>query len=209
MKGVPLFAPILALLAAPALGEQAGAQGIGSFIETVVASIGPDGFVDMSGYDCRLVHTSVDGSTLSDCRDGATGIGFLHIRSKTADDLSVSIVVHAAKPKDGPQSPDLVVHDTQGFEALKATFSAFSTNGPLAEMASCRIERGEEQPAADDAVVFGIQNPATGTPVGFLFAGRDDQRRAMLEAQDPKNDGSIVGTILIFNRLDMVCEAMD
>ncbi len=57
-------------------------------------------------------------------------------------------------------------------------------------------------------MVFGIRTLPDGTPVGFLFAGRDEQRRALLVAPNLGDGGNTFQTILSVDRLERGCKVV-
>jgi hypothetical protein len=186
----PLGLPVLADTASP----------IARFVENAIGALGLDGRMDMARFACATEPSASD-NILSQCKDTGTGIRFLHIASGMGDDVSVSIILQSGTAGGA----DLAVQDRTGFEAQKAAFKALLTDGPLAAMPRCKIEGNPKS----TAVLFAVKNPATRTPIGFLFAGPDDQAIAVLDAPDPSADGTIVGTILIMNRLNLSCDPVE
>lgn len=184
-------AALLALgLSAPAQGE-----GLEALVGAVLAAVQADGSLDLTGFSC--VQSLQGDDTIHDCRDPASGLGFMHLRDSSGDAMSVSI----EKGASSPARSGVLVADRAAFDGLEAEFLALGQSPLIQGLTRC----APPTPGSTAALI--VRAEPSGVPVALGFGRLDDASNAALDA--PGNDGAILSAIVMPILTDYDCRPYD
>jgi hypothetical protein len=191
----------LALLAAaPAHAEATGAERLGQFTDRVMGAFSPEGRFDPVGFGCAE-GVAVDPG-LQECRDPASGLGFLFLPSDSGDDLSVTVT----RKDPAALATDLQILDRAEAEALRSAFVALPDAAPFAGLPRCTTGGNRKDDKEVAPASFAVVHPLGGQPVTFIFGGMDAAAMADLAT----TDGTLPLTaILVASRIGLACAPVE
>lgn len=188
------------LAAAPAHAEATDLDRLGLFAGRVMGAFSPEGRFDPAGFGCAEVVPGDPG--LQDCRDPASGLGFLFLPSDSGDDLSVTVT----RKDPAARVTDVQVADKAEAEALRRAFVALPDAAPFAGLRRCATGGGTDQGREVAPAAFAVVHPVGGQPVTFILGGMDAGAMADLAATDGTPP---LTAILVASRIGLPCDPVE
>ncbi|MBL9049380.1 MAG: hypothetical protein JNK19_04635 [Tabrizicola sp.] len=193
---------ILFFLATAVKSEENNVPSIAAFLENVKAAVETGGKVELERFECDMARSS----GIVDCYDSESGIGFQYKSESFGQVINVNIVLHT--PSDNRYDDHLPIYDDVGFSQQRAEFLAVPERDNLPRLGECGVELSSGSSDSESVAHFTWENPATGTLMLIVFNG--SAARVSIDAGRPipEQNGYLVGSVVIVNRLDALCEVI-
>jgi hypothetical protein len=163
-----------------------------ALIGQIVKQVGPNGTVDLSGFDCAQIHLVE--MSVQECQDPVSSLRFMQQSGERGDIISMNVI----KGVQGPTKFGVAVPDRASFDRLRDDFLALEQSELFAGLQRCAV-----QMIADPALIMAFRIEPENLSIFLAFPALDDE--ATEELDTAGNDGAILTSIVLAIATDAEC----
>jgi hypothetical protein len=163
-----------------------------ALIGQIVKQIGPNGTVDLTGFDCAQIHLVE--MSVQECQDPVSSLRFMQQSGERGDIISMNVV----KGVPGPTKFGVAVPDRASFDRLRDNFLALEHSELFAGLQRCALPEVDGR-----ALIMAVMTEPEKIPIYLGFQALDDE--ATEELDTGGNDRAILSSIVLAIAADAEC----